>query len=58
MVFSPKLTLDYMNETPKKITWRIVAGGELEDIQMYDIVFDEYDYKIRQLEMKKSVSNF
>lgn len=48
-MFMPKIGLDYLGEKPSRINWVIVAGPELEPIQMYDIVFDDHDYKIRQL---------
>jgi len=48
----PKPTLDYLNKVPIKISWKVVAGGELHPIQMYDIVFDEYDFRIRQMEKR------
>lgn len=49
MAFRPKMELDYLNEKPVKINYRVIAGGELHPVQMYDLVFDDYDYKIRQL---------
>jgi len=39
---------------PKTIWWKIVSGppGErLSILQEYDLVFDEYDYKIRKMEV-------
>lgn len=52
MPFKPKMNLDYLNEIPVRINYRIVAGGGLHPIQMYDIIFDDYDYKIRGMERK------
>lgn len=40
----------YYNK-PRKIKWKIVAGPEVHPIQMYDIVFDQLDYKQRQLDI-------
>lgn len=39
---------------PVKIRWKVVAGPpkfKLSFIQSYDIVFDQFDYKIRGLEI-------
>lgn len=49
MVFRPKEGFDYLLNKPKRINWKIVAGEELSKIQMYDLVFDDYDLKIRQI---------
>lgn len=51
MVFRPELNLDYLNEKPQRINWQIVAGPEVHSIQMHDVVYDDYDFKIRQLEI-------
>lgn len=45
--------LDYLYQKPKIIAWKVVAGPELNYCQMHDVVFDEYDYKIRQLNYKQ-----
>lgn len=45
--------LDYLYNKPKVIVWRIVAGPELDYCQMHDLVFDEYDYNMRQLSFKQ-----
>ena len=45
--------LDYLYNKPKIIVWRVVVGPELDYCQMHDIVYDEYDYKIRQLSFKQ-----
>lgn len=55
MPFKPVMSLDYLFNQPTRINWKIVAGGDLHPIQMYDLVFDEYDYKIRKMEMPKDV---
>lgn len=44
-----KVNLDYLHNPPKKIYWEVVAGYRPSEIQMYDIVFDDIDYKIRGL---------
>lgn len=36
---------------PRKIKWKVVAGLGPDPIQMYDVVFDQLDYKQRQLEI-------
>lgn len=48
---------DYLKYTekgyPKKIWWKIIAGPpdfRLSILQEYDLIFDEYDYKIRKIE--------
>ena len=47
--------LGYWKETekpyPKTIWWEVVApkGAELSMMQDHDVVFDDYDMKIRQL---------
>lgn len=43
------MNLDYLKEKPKVIRWEVVAGPELGFIQTYDVVYDEYDYRIRQI---------
>lgn len=40
---------------PHRINWKVVAGGKLHEIQMYDVVFDQLDYKIRQLDIPPSM---
>ena len=52
MTFKTKNALNYIYNTPKTIRWRVIAGGELSEIQSYDLVYDNYDLKIRQLEIK------
>lgn len=41
--------LDYLKNKPKRINWVVFAGEELHPLQMYDLVFDEVDMKIRKL---------
>jgi hypothetical protein len=41
--------LNYLGLKPKKVNWRVVAGPRVSYIQSYDLVFDEFDCKIRQL---------
>lgn len=55
MPFKPKMNLDYLNEKPVRIRYRIIAGEGLHSIQMSDLVFDEYDYKIRQIEIPEKI---
>jgi hypothetical protein len=40
--------LKYLYNKPKKINWIVIAGSrKLSHYEKYDLVFDEYDYKIR-----------
>lgn len=43
--------LSYLNNSPKKVNWKIVAGSgrELSEYEKYDLIFDEHDLKIRRL---------
>jgi len=47
------IDLNYLYNKPKVISWKRVAGPELNYCQMHDLVYDEYDYKIRQLSYKQ-----
>jgi hypothetical protein len=33
----------------KRVYWKLVAGPKLDDCQMSDLVYDDYDKKIRGL---------
>jgi hypothetical protein len=44
------LELMYLYNTPRKIYWKVIAGPTPDPIQMYDVVFDKHDYKIRHME--------
>ncbi len=50
MIYKSKLDMNYLLNKPKKIGWKVIAGGKLSQIQRYDLIFDDYDLKIRQLE--------
>lgn len=39
--------LEYLNNKPKRIDYQIIAGPPVPPIQRYDLVFDDYDLKIR-----------
>ncbi len=41
--------LDYLQNKPKRINWEIVVGPSLHPLQMYDLVFDDIDLKIRKI---------
>ena len=43
--------LNYLQNKPKTIWWEVIApkGADLGIMQDHDLVFDETDYKIRQL---------
>lgn len=45
-------SLDYLQNKPKIINWEIIAGGGLHPLQMYDVVYDKVDMKIRGLVQK------
>lgn len=43
---------NYLLNKPKTIWWKVVAGPpeyKLDILQEYDLIFDEYDLKIRKL---------
>lgn len=43
--------LDYLQRKPIKLIYKIVAGTEdIRAIQLYDLIFDEYDLRIRKLD--------
>lgn len=42
--------LSYLYRKPYRINWKIVAGPGLNPIQLYDIVYDQEDFKIRKME--------
>lgn len=39
----------YLGNKPVRLFWSHVAGPELTHLQQSDLIFDEYDCKIRQL---------
>lgn len=49
MAYKPKMNLEYLNNKPVRIYWDVVAGGKLSEIQMSDLVYDDFDCKIRQI---------
>lgn len=45
-----KYDLKYLYNTPKTIRWEIIAGDrELSYYEAYDLIFDDYDLKIRNV---------
>lgn len=44
--------LDYLNNPPKRIDYHIIAGPPVHPIQRYDLVYDDYDLKIRGINTK------
>lgn len=46
---SIKPNLDYLSLKPKRINWQAIAGPKAHPIQLYDLVYDEVDFKIRKL---------
>lgn len=43
--------LNYLARKPKRLRWKVVAGNEfgLDYYQTYDLIYDDYDLKIRKL---------
>lgn len=43
--------LNYLQNKPWKIWWKAVApaGAKLSQLQEYDLIFDDYDLKIRKI---------
>lgn len=46
--------LQYLYKKPKTIWWEVIApkGAKLTVLQDHDLVFDQYDYKMRRIEWK------
>jgi len=43
-----KYDLEYLQKKPKVIRWEVVAGNPyLSPTERYDVIFDDYDMKIR-----------
>ena len=50
MPFLPRIDTRYVEMKPRRINWKVIAGNDdLSEIQRHDVVFDNYDLKIRQL---------
>ncbi len=50
MKFYKKSNLDYLKNKPRTIRWEIIAGTrELSYYESYDLVYDQYDLKMRHL---------
>jgi len=45
--------LDYLYNKPKVVVWKHITGPGLDYCQMHDLVFDDYDYQIRQLSYRQ-----
>ncbi len=45
----PRGSMNYLGNKPRIVNWKVIAGGELSAIQKYDVIFDDYDLKIRQI---------
>ena len=39
--------LDYLYLKPRRIWWKHIVGPKLTELQESDLVYDEYDFKIR-----------
>lgn len=46
------MNLTYLNNKPKRLNWKVIAGDEdsLDYYQTYDLIFDDYDLKIRKID--------
>lgn len=49
--------LNYLANKPKRLKWKVIAGDgySLDYYQSYDLIFDEYDLKIRKLDTKENL---
>jgi hypothetical protein len=47
--------LDYLNNKPEIVWWDVVApiGARLSVLQDHDLIYDEYDRRIRKLPLEK-----
>jgi hypothetical protein len=48
-------SLDYLNNKPKNIYWKVIAGPsgyKLSVLQDHDLIFDQKDLDIRRLSLK------
>lgn len=42
--------LNYLNNKPKEIRWRVITGErDLNFYESFDLIYDDYDLKIRKL---------
>lgn len=48
--------LEYLKNKPKRLKWKVVAGNEygLDYYQTYDLIYDDYDLRIRKLNEQRS----
>jgi len=47
-----KYNLNYLEKKPKFIHWKVIAeapGKQLSFYESYDLIYDEYDLRIRRL---------
>jgi hypothetical protein len=44
-----KYNLNYLQNKPKTIRWKVIAGSPLTYYESYDLIFDKHDLRIRKL---------
>lgn len=47
--------LGYLKKRPIRLNYTVVAGGNLDDIQLYDLIYDDIDLKIRKLDIEDNI---
>lgn len=47
--------LNYLRKPPIMLRYVVVAGPKVEDIQLRDVIFDEYDLRIRKLDTQDNL---
>lgn len=52
-----RASLAYLGNKPKILRYKHVVGPELEPIQMYDFIYDDYDLKIRHIKLETGIEN-
>ena len=52
--------LDYLNNRPYRIWWRVIApkGAKLSILQENDLIYDDYDLRIRKIEIYEKKKTF
>lgn len=44
-----KYDLKYLKNKPRVLRWKVIAGYNLSTLQRLDLIYDDYDLKIRKL---------
>jgi hypothetical protein len=50
--------LEYLKKKPKRLNWKVIAGPpgfELSSLQEYDLIFDEFDLRMRKLDTEENL---